>query len=330
MVPIKPKPMKKYLFLLSVFAYACHAQHPGKIEKWDKDLDRVFTTGELPEVISEGYTWTEGPLWIAGRLLFSDVPGNTVYQWTEKGGTTVYLRPSGFTGEKSESREPGSNGLLTDLQGNLILCQHGDRRMARMDAPVSQPEARFITLADRYENRRFSSPNDAAINSRGEIFFTDPPYGLPAQNDRDPAKELPFNGVYKIKANGEVILLVDSLTRPNGIALFPDEKQLLIANSDPEKPHWYIYDIHGDRLENGRIFHTRQEKLRGLPDGLKIDRQGIVYSSGPGGILIFNADGKPLGRVLLDEPVSNCALSEDEKTLYITNNTRVLKWKMRE
>ncbi len=322
----------KHLLTFFFLFLSCQTQEKrlGKIEKWDKDLDQVFTTGELAEVISEGYTWTEGPLWAAGRLLFSDVPGNTVYQWTEKGGTSVYLRPSGFTGEKSESREPGSNGLLTDLSGNLLLCQHGDRQMARMDAPVSQPEARFITLADRYENRRFSSPNDAAINSRGEIFFTDPPYGLPAQNDHDPAKEIPFNGVYKIKADGEVILLVDSLTRPNGIALFPDEKRLLIANSDPAKPHWYIYDIQGDRLENGRIFHTRQEKLPGSPDGLKIDRQGIVYSSGPGGILIFNADGKPLGRLRLDEPVSNCALSEDQKTLYITNNTRVLRWRIRE
>lgn len=317
------------VFLLFI-AFRVPAQHLGKIVRMDEEFYRIFTSGEFPEVISEGYTWTEGPLWTAGRLLFSDVPGNTVYQWTEDGGTSVYLRPSGFTGEKSVSREPGSNGLLTDLKGNLVLCQHGDRRMARMDAPVTRPEARFITLADRYENRRFSSPNDAVMNSAGEIFFTDPPYGLPAQNDGDPGKEIPFNGVYKIKTNGEVILLVDSLTRPNGIALFPDEKRLLIANSDPAKPHWYLYDLNGDRLENGRIFHTRQGKSRGAPDGLKIDRQGIVYSSGPGGILIFNADGKLLGSLMLDEPVSNCALSEDQKTLYITNNTRVLRWKMRE
>lgn len=322
--------MKNLLFFLLVFS-SCRAQerYLGKIEKWDKELDRVFTSGKLPEIISEGYTWTEGPLWAGGRLLFSDVPGNTVYQWTEKGGTSVYLRPSGFTGEKSVSREPGSNGLATDRRGNLVLCQHGDRRVAIMDAPLSAPAARFITLAGSYENRRFSSPNDLAVNSQGEIFFTDPPYGLPAQNDGDPAKETPFNGVYKIKTSGEVILLVDSLTRPNGIALFPGEKQLLIANSDPAKPHWYLYDIAGDRLENGRIFYTRREKLPGSPDGLKIDRQGIIYTSGPGGVLILNAEGKPLGRLRLDEPVSNCALSEDQKTLYITNNTRVLKWKMR-
>lgn len=323
--------MKKIVLAVFLLSFSCQAQKQrlGKIEKWDSQLDQVFTTGELPEVISEGYSWTEGPLWIAGRLLFSDVPGNTVYQWTEEGGTSVYLRPSGFTGEKSVSREPGSNGLLSDLKGNLLLCQHGDRRMARMDAPVSRPQPVFTSLADRYENRRFSSPNDAVMNSAGEIFFTDPPYGLPSQNDQDPTKEIPFNGVYKIKTNGEVILLVDSLTRPNGIALFPDEKRLLIANSDSQKPHWYIYDIQGDRLENGRLFYIPDEKLPGGPDGLKIDRQGIVYSSGSGGIFIFNTDGKLLGRLRLDEPVSNCALSEDEKTLYITNNKRVLRWKMK-
>ena len=319
--------MKHLLFFL--LAFPCLAQQPrlGKIEKWDKEFDQIFTSGELPEIISEGYTWTEGPLWTDGRLLFSDVPGNTVYQWTEKEGTSVYLRPSGFTGEKSTSREPGSNGLATDSKGRLVLCQHGDRRIARMEAPLSRPEARFITLAERYQGRRFSSPNDLALNARGEIFFTDPPYGLPSQNDGDPAKDITFNGVYKIKTNGEVVLLTDSLTRPNGIALFPDEKRLLIGNSDPAKPHWYIYDIVSDRLENGRIFYTRRD---GAPDGLKIDRQGIIYTSGPGGILILNTDGKLLGRLLVNEPVSNCALSEDQKTLYITNNTRVLKWKMRD
>ena len=316
-------------FALLFLALPCSAQQPGVVEKWDAELDRVYSSGELPEVISEGYTWTEGPLWISGRLLFSDVPGNAVYQWTEAGGTSLYLRPSGFTGERSQSREPGSNGLLKDLQGNLLLCQHGDRRMARMDAPVSAPLPQFTTLADRYQNQRFSSPNDAVINSNGEIFFTDPPYGLVRQNDDDPAKEIAFNGVYMIKTNGEVILLTDSLTRPNGIALFPDERRLLVANSDPAKPHWYVYDIGNEGLSNGRIFYSRQEKLRGVPDGLKIDSRGYVYTSGPGGILILNADGKALGRLRLDEPVSNCALSEDEKTLYITNNTRVLRWRMR-
>lgn len=316
-------------FILLFAAFRLPAQNPKGIVRMDEEFYRVFTSGKFPEVISKGHTWTEGPLWIAGRLLFSDAPSNTVYQWTEAGGTSVYLRPSGFTGEKSASREPGSNGLLADLQGNLVLCQHGDRRMARMDAPVSHPESRFITLADRYKNKRFSSPNDAVMNSAGEIFFTDPPYGLPSQSDADPGKEIPFNGVYKIKTNGEVILLVDSLTRPNGIALFPDEKRILIANSDPAKPYWYLYDIDGDRLKNGRLFYTPAEKLPGGPDGLKIDRRGIVYSSGPGGIFIFNADGKLLGNLWLDEPVSNCALSEDQKTLYITNNTRVWRWKMR-
>ncbi len=316
------------VFSLSLSCYA-QAQRIGKIEKWDPQLEQIFTSGELPEVISEGYTWTEGPLWAGNRLLFSDVPGNTVYQWTENGGTSVYLKPSGFTGEKSVSREPGSNGLFLDPAGNLLLCQHGDRCIARMDAPLNEPVARFTTLARHYEGKRFSSPNDGIMSSGGEIYFTDPPYGLPTQNDQDPTKEIPFNGVYKIKTNGEVVLLLDSLTRPNGIALFPDEKRLLIANSDGAKPYWYIYDIEGDRLKNGRIFYSAKEKLPGAPDGLTINREGIVFTSGPGGILILNAQGKLLGRLRLEEPASNCALSDDQKTLYITNNKQVLRWKLR-
>jgi gluconolactonase len=323
--------MKK-LFLLLLVACTAQAQNTfktiGKIEKYHADLDKIIKGNPLAEIISEGHVWTEGPLWIKNMLLFSDAPNNTVYKWTEKKGTEVYLKPSGFTGKESKSKEPGSNGLLLDNKGNLVLCQHGDRQMAKMDASLEKPKAKFISLANNYQGKRFSSPNDAAINSKGEIFFTDPPYGLPSQGDQDPTKEIPYNGVYKIKTNGEVILLVDSLTRPNGIALFPDEKKLLIANSDSKKPYWYIYDIDGDKLTNGKIFY--RDKLPGGPDGLKIGKDGIIYTSGPGGILFLNAEGVLLGRLKVDEPVSNCSLSEDEKTLYITNNKRVLRFRMRD
>jgi gluconolactonase len=325
-----PIAMKK-LFLFFVLASTAQAQNEfktvGKIEKYHADLDKIIHGTPQAEIISEGYQWTEGPLWVKNMLLFSDVPKNTIYKWTEKGGTEVYLTPSGFTGKDSKSKEPGSNGLLLDHQGRLILCQHGDRQMARMDAKLNKAKPNFTSLAKTYQNKRFSSPNDAAINRKGEIFFTDPPYGLPSQNDKDPSKEIAFNGVYKIKTNGEVVLLVDSLTRPNGIALFPDEKKLLIGNSDPSKPYWYIYDIVGDQLANGRIFF--KDEVRGSPDGLKIGKDGIVYSSGPGGILFLNAEGVLLGKLRVDQAVSNCALSEDEKTLYITNNKRVLRFKMR-
>ena len=229
--------------------------------------------------------------------------------------------------------EMGSNGLTLDTEGNLVLCQHGNRQMAKMDAPLDKPEAKYITIANKYNGKRFSSPNDAVFNSTGELFFTDPPYGLESQSDNDPKKEISFNGVYKVKKNGEVILLVDSITRPNGLAFLPGEKKLIVACSDPDKPNWYVFDVNGDSLINGKIFYStadRDKSLKGLPDGLKVDKNGNVFATGPGGVWIFNSEGKPLGKIKVEESTSNVALSPDEKTLYITNDMYVLRVKMRE
>ncbi|HWN88730.1 MAG TPA: SMP-30/gluconolactonase/LRE family protein [Chitinophagaceae bacterium] len=308
----------------------------GTIERLDPALDNIISANAKTEIIAEGFEWSEGPLWVEKHkmLLFSDVPMNTIYKWTEAKGKEVYLKPSGYTGtEPSVCKEPGSNGLTFDKNGDLVLCQHGDRRMARMDAPLDKPEAKFITLADKYNGKRFSSPNDAVYNSAGELFFTDPPYGLQTQDDSDTKKEISFNGVYKVKANGEVILLVDSITRPNGIAFTPDEKKLIIACSDPARPNWYIYEVNGDSLTNGKIFYNAAEEgktMRGLPDGFKIDKNGNIFASGPGGIYIFNSEAKKLGMIKLENAASNCALSTDEKTLYITNDMNVLRVKLRD
>ena len=303
----------------------------GSIEKFDASLDNIISPGTKAEIIAEGFEWSEGPLWIEKHkmLIFSDVPMNTVFKWTEDKGKEIYLKPSGYTGATpSECKEPGSNGLLLDADGNLVLCQHGNRQMARMDAPLDKPESKFVTLADKFNGKKFSSPNDAVYNSSGELFFTDPPYGLKTQDDTDPLKEQPHNGVYKVKKNGEVILLVDSITRPNGIAFFPGEKRLLVASSDPAKPNWYVFDVKGDTLTNGKIFYSavnESKGIRGLPDGLKIDKNGNVFATGPGGVYIFNSEGKVLGKIKLDEASSNCALTPDEKTLYITNDMYVLR-----
>ena len=308
----------------------------GTIERLDPALDNIISANAKTEIIAEGFEWSEGPLWVEKHkmLLFSDVPMNTIYKWTEAKGKEVYLKPSGYTGtEPSVCKEPGSNGLTFDKNGDLVLCQHGDRRMARMDAPLDKPGAKFITLADTYNGKRFSSPNDAVYNSAGELFFTDPPYGLQTQDDSDTKKEISFNGVYKVKANGEVILLVDSITRPNGIAFTPDEKKLIIACSDPARPNWYIYEVNGDSLTNGKIFYNAAEEgktMRGLPDGFKIDKNGNIFASGPGGIYIFNSEAKKLGMIKLENAASNCALSTDEKTLYITNDMYVLRVKLRD
>lgn len=324
------------LFLL--LSASCMAQTTyktvGTIERYDSAINQLISPGAKAEVIAEGFKWSEGPLWVEkpGMLLFSDVPQNTIYKWTPQGGKEVYLKPSGYTSTVERGGEMGSNGLLLDKEGHLVLSQHGDRRMARMDAPLTNPTPNFVTLADKYQGKRISSPNDATYNSKGELFFTDPPYGLPGRNDNDPTKETPFNGVYKVKKNGDVVLLIDSLSRPNGIAFFPGEKKLLVANSDPRKPNWYVYDVKGDALENGRIFYSvagYDRKLQGLPDGLKIDKKGNVYAAGPGGIYFFNSNGKLLGMLRVPEATSNVALSADEKTIYITNNMQVLRLQMR-
>lgn len=305
----------------------------GSIERIDPALDAIIDAEAVVEILGEGYNWSEGPVWVESEkmLLFSDVPANTVFQWKEGRGVSVYLQPSGYTrSEPSQSREPGSNGLLLDAEGKLILCQHGDRRMARMDAPLADPMPVFVTVADRYEGKRFNSPNDAVLSSVGDLYFTDPPYGLP-QQERDSTRELDVQGVYKVSPSGQVTLLVDSISRPNGVALMPDEHTLIIANSDPSKPVWYAYDIDGDSLTNGRIFFdaANDKAEKGLPDGLKIDREGNVFASGPGGIWIFDKGGKVLGRIKLPEATSNCALADDDRTLYITCDQYLLRVKMR-
>lgn len=315
----------------------------GSIEHIDPALDSIVDQDAVAEIIADGFEWSEGPLWVEkeNMLLFSDVPKNTVYKWTEAkalqgdsigNGTEIYLTPSGYTDTAKRGGETGSNGLLLNAKGNLVLCQHGNRQMAEMDAAIRQPSPKFISLASMYKGKRFNSPNDAVYNSAGELFFTDPPYGLETQGDDDRKKELPFNGVYKVKTNGEVMLLVDSIPRPNGIAFFPGEQQLLIASSDGVNPNWFLYDVKGDSLTNGRLFYSNIASAKGQPgspDGLRIDKKGHVFATGPGGIWIFSSNGTLLGKLKLKYPASNCALSADEQTLYITNDMQVLRLKMR-
>jgi gluconolactonase len=259
------------------------------------------------------------------------VPQNIVYKWTEKRGKEVFLTPSGYTDSEKRGGEMGSNGLTLNLAGELVLCQHGNRQMARMNASFDEPKPVFSAVANNYNGKKFNSPNDAVYNSEGELFFTDPPYGLEKQLE-DKKKEIPFQGVYKVKQNGRVVLLVDSLTRPNGIAFMPDERTLLIANSDPAKPNWYAFDVGSDSLSNGRIFFSAagyDTTLKGLPDGMKIDRNGNVFATGPGGLWIFDKYAKLLGKIKFTDATSNCAFSPDQKTLYITNDMNVLRLKMR-
>ncbi len=326
-------------FLTAIFSCSNQKQKTnyqkiGSIERIDPALDSIISPDAQPEIIAEGFQWSEGPVWVESQkmLLFSDVPRDTVYKWTEEKGKEVYLTPSGYTDTIKRGGEMGSNGLTLDKNGNLVLCQCGNRQLGRMDAPLNKPEAKYSVIAGSYNSKKFNSPNDLVYNSRGELFFTDPPYGL-EYGMNDPKKEMPYQGVFKVKLDGKVLLVIDTLTRPNGIAFLPGEKTLLISNSDPAKPNWYAYDVsNNDSLKNGRIFHSAagyDTSLKGLPDGMKIDKNGNVFGAGPGGIWIFNKDGKLLGKIKVPDATSNCALSVDEKTLYITNDHYVLRLKMR-
>ena len=330
--------MNKMLFILLLASASCSVQkmYPtiGNIERLDESINDIVSANAKAEIIAEGFEWSEGPLWIEKNkmLLFSDIPRNAIYKWTEKNGTELYLQPAGYTGSEKRGGETGSNGLMLDNNGNLVLCQHGDRRMARMDAPVDKPLPKFISIADSWQGKKLNSPNDGTFNSKGELFFTDPPYGL-EKGMKDPLKEIPFQGVFKVNNTGEVQLITDTLSRPNGIAFFPGEKTFIVANSDGNKPNWYAFDTNANNeVINGRIWYSAagyDKSLKGGNDGLKIDRNGNVFATGPGGIWIFNKNGKLLGKLRLNEAASNVALSPDEKTLYITNDMYIVRFKMR-
>lgn len=298
----------------------------GKIERLDPRLDQLIAPDAQIEVLADGFDWSEGPAWNRpeGFLVFSDVPRNTVYQWKPGQGISVFLKPSGYTGPKTDySREPGSNGLAYDAQNRLILCQHGDRRLARLEKDKT-----FTTLADRYQGKRFNSPNDLAIKSDGAIYFTDPYYGLP-KGAADPTRELDFCGVFRLAPDGEVTLLTKEFTRPNGIAFSPDEKTLYVAQSDPAAALWRAFDVQPDgTLANSRVFFDATDRVgkhKGMPDGLKVDKAGNLFATGPGGVLVFAPDGTHLGTIQTGQATANCALGDDGRALYITADMLLLR-----
>jgi gluconolactonase len=276
------------------------------------------------EVLASGFEWAEGPVWVrddrgglpAGSLLFSDIPNNRVHRWKAGEGLSIFLQPAGFTGPSAYGKERGSNGLALDRQGRLISCEHGDRRVSRLE-----PQGGKRTLADSWQGKRFNSPNDAAVHSSGAIYFTDPPYGLPQGAD-DPRREIDFCGVYRIGVDGGVTLLCKTMTRPNGIAFSPDEKKLYVAQSDPQAPLWKVFEVKADgTLDEGRTFFdatTLAKTRKGLPDGLKVDVAGNVFATGPGGVLVLGADGKHLGTFLTGQKTANCGFGDDGQTLFMT------------
>lgn len=303
---------------------------PPGIERLDPALDALIAPDAVIEVLAGGYVWTEGPVWVrqGGYLLFSDIPPNRIYRWKQGEGARLYLTPSGYTGSEPRGGEVGSNGLILDREARLLLAQHGDRRIARMAAPLASPQPTFETLADRYNGARFNSPNDLVLHSSGAIYFTDPAYGMEKQWD-DPRREIPFAGVYRRAPDGTVTLLTREMTRPNGLAFSPDERRLYVAQSDASAAIWRVFDVKGDgTIENGRVLFdatSMGKTRRGLPDGLKIDVNGNLFATGPGGVLVITPDGKHLGTILTGQATSNCAFGDDGRTLYMTADDYLMR-----
>ena len=276
------------------------------------------------EKVAGGFEFTEGPVWLSGdpgALLFSDIPANTIYRWTEDKGTSVFLQPV-MSDDSDAGGVGGSNGLALGPEGRLILCEHGNRRVARFETDGSR-----TTLADRYDNRRLNSPNDIVFHSSGAAFFTDPPYGLVGQDD-SPEKEQAQNGVYRLDRDGTVTLVAADQTRPNGIGLSPDEQTLYVANSDdPPRQQWMFYPVLNDlTLGEGRVFFDANELVgHGWPDGLTLDEFGNIYATGPGGILVLDAKGQHLGTIRLEETPTNVGWGDEGKTLYITAHSSVYR-----
>ncbi len=302
----------------------------GSIERIDPAIDKIIDSNAKIEILGDGYEWLEGPVWVKDHhfLLFSDVMTNTVYQWSAEGGIKQYLKPSGYTGTVERGEELGSNGLLIDQDDHLILCQHGNRQVARMDAPLDAPQPVFLTVAGHYMGKKLNSPNDLIQRSNGDIYFTDPAYGLEKKMD-DPAKELSFQGVYKVTPAGEITLLTQELSRPNGLAFSPDESILYVANSDPEHAVWMAYDVAPDStIKSGRIFYdvsSRTQSETGLPDGMKVHQDGTIFATGPGGMWIFSPQGKVLGKIHTGQATANCAFDLVGKWLYITADMYLLR-----
>ena len=298
----------------------------GSIERVDPAFDKLVPKDAVIEVLADGFEWSEGPVWIAkgGYLLFSDIPNNRINKWDGK-TISSYLEKSGYTGSAPfTGMEPGCNGLALDKEGYLHLCCHGDRAVKRIGA-----DGKAVVLVDKFNGKRLNSPNDLVFKKNGDIYFTDPPYGLPKQWD-DAGRELEFCGVYRL-SKGKLTALTDSMTRPNGLAFSPDEKFLYVAQSDPKAAIWKKFPVKEDgTLGEGKVFFDSTEwvgKQKGLPDGLKVDQAGNVWATGPGGVIVFSPEGKVLGKLLTGEATANCAWGDDGSTLYITADMYLCKVK---
>jgi len=289
-------------------------------------MDALVAPGAELEILATGFNWSEGPVWMAreNQLVFSDVPEDIAYRWREGEGVDVFLQPSGLTGPDEGSREPGSNGLELDARGRLLLAQHGDRRIARL----AEDGKSFVTIVDRFDGKRFNSPNDLILDRGGVIYFTDPPYGL----GKTQAQEIEFCGVYRFATDGALSVVSRELPRPNGIGLSPDDRVLYVANSENERPIIMAFDLRDDGTAGpGRVFFdatglTKRTGRRGAFDGLSVDEHGNLWATGPGGVVVLAPDGRHLGTLLTGRATANCCFGgPDGRTLYVTADDRLMR-----
>lgn len=317
--------------ILACFVFqktVAQAQTNSYIERLDAKMNSFVDVQTQVEVLAQGFKWSEGPLWVEelDALLFSDVPNNTVYSWSEKNGLQVFLSPSGYTGITPSTKKSGSNGLTLDPSGKLVLCMQGDRRIAKLD---NWNNTHVSTVVTRFDGKLLNSPNDLVYAQNGDLYFTDPPYGLKGSDD--PLRELAVNGVYKYSSAGKLTLIIDDLTAPNGIAISNNQKTLYVTISDRSYPRIMAYDITPTGVINPRVFFdgtALMSKGKGNFDGLKIHPTGVIFSTGPGGVLVFTPEGKHLGTIHTGQRTANCAFDSEFKYLYMTTHKTLTRVKL--
>ena len=298
---------------------------PNRVEKLDPGLDAVVDTDAKVDKVATGFRFLEGPLWRhTGVLWFSDLVGNVVHQWSPDGKVTDILNPGGYDGhDLPDGGYIGPNGMVEGANNTVILCQHGNRRIVTLS-----PNLKVTVLVDKYQGKKLNSPNDVVYTADGALYFTDPPFGLPKQDD-DPKKELKFNGVFRL-AKGKLSVVVQDMPRPNGIAFSPDQKTLYLSNSGPDKSQRYWtkcnFDVAAGKASNCAQFASAASAPEeSNPDGIKVDSAGNIFAAGPGGVWVFSPDGKHLGTIHLAEAPSNSTFGDDGKTLYITAVTSIYR-----
>jgi gluconolactonase len=295
----------------------------GQVRRLSSQLDAVIASDAQIQQLADGFIWSEGPVWVrdGGYLVFSDVPGNVMYRWSQADGVSAFMNPSGYAGPPTDAfAEPGSNGMALDAAGDLLVCDHGNRALAKVDLKTREK----TILLDRWQGQRFNSPNDLAVAKTGAIYFTDPTYGLKGRN-ASTLRELDFNGVYRLAPDGTLDLLDAELTFPNGIALSPDQSRLYVSVSDPNSPKLMVYELGSDGLPTSKAVFFDASSLReagglGLPDGMCLDTDGRLYATGPGGVLVITPSGELIGVIETGTAIANCAFGEDGSTLFLASN----------